>query len=182
MELPQSETRTELQFLNITNPVQSKSVANKKKVRTHVRNVYWQARKDPAPAKSVTLPAPRQLRPLKLSHRCVWHGPECFETRVTIKHCLKCGGDVSARIKADLSRYVEVSRVEDEVMMVTQAGKSGEVDDFSALELVNPRTLGAGNQDPFSSLSVSTGQNSGTVEMLIRHCKWGLIEYWECFS
>lgn len=177
MELPQSKTRTELQFLNITNPVQSKSVANKKKVRTHVRNAYWQARKDPAPPKTVTLPGPRQLRPLKISRRCVCHAPGFLKTRVTIKHCPKCGGDVSARIKAD----VEVTRVEDELTVVTQACRPSEVDDFSTLELVNPRTLGAGDQDPFSSLSVSTGQNSGTVEMLIRHCKWGSTKYWECF-
>jgi hypothetical protein len=170
MELPRSKARTELQFLNITNPVQAKSVANKKKVRTHVRNFYWQARKDPALAKSATLSSPRQLRPLKLSHRCVCPRPRSSETRVTIKHCPKCGGDVSARTNADDSRFSEMSRVEDG-LTVTQAGKSGEVDDFSSLELANPRTLGAGDRDPFSSLSVSTGQESGTVEMLIRHCK-----------
>jgi hypothetical protein len=171
MAAQQPKNRTELEFLNITNPVQRQDKANQKKVRKRAISHYWQARKDLA--RSLTIPVDRQLRPFPISSECVCHGLGYIENGGSRKPCLHCGGDVSLRLHAKgNTRRWEANSNPGEKSMATQASDAGGADGFSALELGNPRVLlGAGDRDPFSSFPIPTGQDSGLTEMLLRHCK-----------
>jgi hypothetical protein len=171
MAAQQPKNRTELEFLNITNPMQRQDKANQQKVRKRAIRHYWQARKDLT--RPLTIPADRQLRPFPPSSECVCHGFGYIENGGSRKPCLPCGGDLTLRLdaKGDARRW-EANRNLGEKGMVTQASVAGGADRFSALELGNPRVLlGAGDRDPFSSFPIPTGQNSGLTEMLLRHCK-----------
>jgi hypothetical protein len=83
------------------------------------------------------------------------------------------GRDVSLRLPAEgITRRWEVNRGPVGKSTVAQAGDCGGANNITALELVNPRVLlRAGDRDPFSSFPVSTGQDSGLIEMLLRNCK-----------
>jgi hypothetical protein len=170
MATQQPKNSTELEFLNITNPVQSRDKAYQKKVRKNAISHYWQARKDLA--RLFALPVDRQLRPLPTSSGCVCHGLGYIENRGSRKPCLQCGRNMSLRLHAKgHARRWEANSSSGEKSTVTQASDCGGADEISALELGNPRVLlGAGDRYPFSSFPISTGQDSGLIEMLLRNC------------
>jgi hypothetical protein len=95
----QPKNEIELEFLNITNPVQRQDTAHQKKVRKNAISHYWQARKDLA--RSFTIPVHRQLRPFPTSPGCVCHGLGYIENGGSRKPCLQCGRDVSLRLHAE---------------------------------------------------------------------------------
>jgi hypothetical protein len=167
----QPKNDIELEFLNITNPVQRQDTAHQRKVRKNAINHYWQARKDLA--RSFTIPVHRQLRPFPTSPGCVCHGLGYIENGGSRKPCLQCGRDVSLRLHAEgNARRWEVNNSSGGKSTVAQAGDCGVPNDITALELGNPRVLlGAGDRDPFSSLPVSTGQDRGLIEKLLGNCK-----------
>ena len=167
----QPKNDIELEFLNITNPVQRQDTAHQRKVRKNAINHYWQARKDLA--RSFTIPVHRQLRPFPTSPGCVCHGLGYIENGGSRKPCLQCGRDVSLRLHAEgNARRWEVNNSSGGKSTVAQAGDCGVPNDITALELGNPRILlRAGDRDPFSSFPVSTGQDRGLIEKLLRNCK-----------
>jgi hypothetical protein len=167
----QPKNDIELEFLNITNPVQRQDTAHQKKVRKNAISHYWQARKDLA--RSFTIPVHRQLRPFPTSPGCVCHGLGYIVNGGSKKPCLQCGRDVSLRLHAEgNASHLEVNSSPGGKSTVAQAGDCSGANDIKALELGNPRALlKAGDRDPFSSFPVSTGQDSGLIEMLLRNCR-----------
>src|SRR5450756_1446251 len=97
MASQQSHEYIELEFLNVIYPVQHKEAAYRKKVRKHVMNQYWQARK--IRTCSFSLPGDRQLRPFRTPPGCVCHGLGYTEGGETRKSCQQCGGGFSLRSK-----------------------------------------------------------------------------------
>ena len=171
MARQQPKNHIDFEFLTITNPVQSQDAAHQKKVRKKAAGHYWRARNDLA--RQFTIPVDRQWRPFQKSPGCVCHGLGYIENGGTRKPCLQCGCDVSLRLLAEGNACCgEVNGSPGEESTAVQAGDGGGAEEFSALELESPRVLlGAGDRDPFSSFPVSTGQDSGLTEMLLRHCK-----------
>ena len=170
MERPQ--LKSTLNFINVTNPVQSKSATNKKRVRTHVQNVYWKTRKDQFRTRSTAAPGlrPLQLRTLETSRRCECQALMRAEAEVATLHFPGCGGRVP--LPRGLGSDVVRSSV------VAQARGSPELNDFFSPDLVYSPTLGAGNHDPFSSFPMSTVEDSSTIGMLISNCKCRLLVVW----
>jgi hypothetical protein len=168
--MQQSKKYLELEFLTITDTVQRKNVAHRKKVRVHAMNRYWQGRKEHAHLFS--LPGHRKVRPAGPSPRCVCHGLGYVENGGAQKPCPLCGGVVSRRVheQGDAHRWAVSNSVE--TSTVTQAGDCSRADKFSTFpQLGSPRVLGTGDRDPFSSFPVLTGQEGGAIEMLLRDGK-----------
>jgi hypothetical protein len=171
MSSQQPNKYIELEFLNVIYPVQQMEASHRKRVRTHVMNRYWQTRK--IHARSFTLSEDRQLRLLQTSPGCVCHGLGSTENRETRKSCRRCGGGFSLRsIERIALPRLEMQR-NPRKRTATITGTYNGTDELSTLlERRNPRDrLGDGDRDPFSSLPVSTGQDSGMLQMLLRHCK-----------
>jgi hypothetical protein len=162
----QSKKYIELEFLNVTNPVQRKDAAHRKRVRKHVMKQSWQARK--SNARSITLPGHHQVHFYDTSSACLNHELGCIDNNGTRKRCPNCPGCFPARHAEYCPRRLEVSNAGG-MAMVTHAGDRCGADEF--LELRDRRRLGAGDRDPFSSFPISNDQDNGVVEMLLRHCK-----------
>jgi hypothetical protein len=171
MAVQEPKKYPELEFLNITNPVQRQDAAHQKKARKHAISHYWQARKDLA--RSFALPVDRQLLPFPTPPGCVCHGLGYIENEGSRKPCVQCGRDVSLQLHVEgNARRWEANSGPGKKSTVAQTGDCSGADEFSALELGNPRVLlGAGDRDPFSSFPIPTEQDSGLIEMLLRNCK-----------
>jgi hypothetical protein len=86
MAVQEPKKYPELEFLNITNPVQRQDAAHQKKARKHAISHYWQARKDLA--RSFALPVDRQLLPFPTPPGCVCHGLGYIENEGSRKPCV----------------------------------------------------------------------------------------------
>jgi hypothetical protein len=171
MASQQPNTYIELEYLNVIYPVQQMEASHRKRVRKHVMNRYWKTRK--IHARSPTLSEDRQLLLLQTPPECVCHGLESNENIEPRKFCRWCGGGVSLRSneKGALPR-LEIQRNPGKSTATMTVTYNGTDELSTLLERRNPRhRLGDGDRDPFSSLPVSTEQDSDMLQMLLRHCK-----------